>query len=106
MNGTGPEIVHVVLLRWAQAAPPDVVARLDDLVAAMRAAIPGVLEVAHGPGVSVEGLEQGYTYGLYVRFADAAARDRYLPHPAHRPVADLIGTHAEALLVFDLPVTT
>lgn len=101
-GGTGGQIVHVVLVRWAATAPPDVAGLVDGAVGPVRDTIPGVLEVAHGPSVSVEGLEQGYDYGLYVRFADAAARDAYLPHPAHAPVADLITTHADTFVVFDL----
>lgn len=100
-DATG-QIIHVVLVRWADPAPPDLAERLDRAVGRVRDAIPGVLEVSHGPSVSIEGLEQGYAYGLYVRFADAAARDAYLPHPAHRPVADLITTHADTFVVFDL----
>lgn len=96
------QIIHVVLLRWAEDAPADVVRRFDDAARAVRDTIPGVLEVTHGPSVSIEHLERGHDYGLYVRFADAAARDAYLPHPAHRPLADLIGSHAEAFVVFDL----
>ena len=97
------QIVHVVLLRWSPTTPPGVLDRFDEAVRAVRAQIPGVVEAAHGPSVSVEHLEQGYDYGLYVRFVDAAARDAYLPHPAHRPLADLITTHADTFLVFDLP---
>ena len=99
----GEQIIHIVLLRWAAGAPSDVVDRFDRAVRAVRETIPGVVEVTHGPSVSVEGLERGYDYGLYVRFADAAARDGYLPHPAHQPLAELITTHAETFLVFDLP---
>ena len=98
------QIVHVVLLRWGPSTPPDVLTRFDDAVRSVRDAIPGVVEASHGPSVSVEHLEQGYDYGLYVRFADADARDAYLPHPTHRPLADLITTHAETFLVFDLAV--
>lgn len=97
------QIIHIVLLRWAAGAPSDVTGRFDHAVRTVRATIPGVVEVTHGPSVSVEGLEQGYDYGLYVRFADAAARDGYLPHPAHQPLAELITTYAETFLVFDLP---
>ena len=35
-------------------------------------------------------------------FADQAARDTYLTHPAHLPVAELIGRAAESVLVFDI----
>ena len=96
------QIIHVVLLRWGPGTPPDVLGRFDDAVRAVAATIPGVVEATHGPSVSIEHLERGFDHGLYVRFADAAARDAYLPHPAHRPLADLITTHAETFLVFDL----
>ena len=98
------QIIHVVLVRWAATATPDVVARFDAAARGVRASIPGVLEVAHGPSVSVEQLEQGYDYALHVRFADAEARDAYLPHPAHAPLADLIVANAETFVVFDLAV--
>ncbi len=96
------EVIHVVLMRWSSTAAPDVAARIERLVAAVRAEIPGVVETTHGPGVSPEGLEQGFEYGLYMRFVDAAARDAYLPHPTHQPLARLIGDNADAVLVFDL----
>ena len=31
-----------------------------------------------------EGLDHGYTHCFIVTFDDAAGRDAYLPHPAHR----------------------
>ena len=96
------QIIHVVLLTWAATVPPDVVEQLDRAARSVRDTIPGVLEVSHGPSVSTEGLERGYDYALYVRFADVAARDGYLPHPSHRPLSDLIAAHADALVVFDL----
>ncbi|WP_199423237.1 Dabb family protein [Actinotalea solisilvae] len=98
----GPQIIHVVLLRWAATAAPDAVEQLDAAARTVRESVPGVVEISHGPSVSTEHLERGYDYGLYVRFTDAAARDAYLPHPAHRPLADLITTHADTVLVFDL----
>lgn len=98
------EILHVVLVRWAATSAPDVVARLDAAADVAREAIPGVLELVHGPSVSVEHLEQGYDHCLHVRFADAAARDAYLPHPAHAPLAELISTNAETFVVFDVAV--
>ena len=98
------EILHVVLVRWAAGAEPDVVARFDAAARVVRDTIPGVLELVHGPSVSVEHLEQGFDHALHVRFADAAARDAYLPHPAHAPLAELIVANAETFVVFDLAV--
>ena len=96
------EIIHVVLIRWSPSAPDDLADRVDRAVRGVREAVAGVVEVSHGPNVSVENLERGYEYGLYVRFADASARDAYLPHPAHLPLAELITTHAASFVVVDL----
>lgn len=96
------QILHIVLLTWSAAAPPDIEQRFERAVRIVRDEIPGVLEASHGPSASVEGLERGYAYGLCLRFVDAAARDAYLPHPLHRPLSELITSHAETFLVFDL----
>jgi hypothetical protein len=96
------QILHVGLVTWAASAPADLGARVDEAVRTALDGVPGLLEASHGPSVSTEGLERGYTYGFCLRFADADALAGYLPHPAHRPLSDLIGTHADALLVFDL----
>ena len=98
----GQEIIHVVRVAGAPTTPPDLADRLEEAVQRVREAVPGIVEATHGPSVSVEGLERGFDHGLYVRFADAAARDAYLPHPAHLPLADLITAHAANLVVFDL----
>lgn len=95
-------ILHVVLMQ------PRVDVRagqVDDLWRALRALageIPGIEDVTCGANTSPEGLEQGYTLGFVVRFADADARDAYLPHPAHVAVIPLVQAVAERVLVFDL----
>ena len=68
--------------------------------------IEGLLSVDFGPNISPEGRSQGFNDGFIMDFADEAARDRYLPHPAHkaagaRLVAALEGGR-EGLIVFDL----
>ena len=68
--------------------------------------IEGLLSFESGPNISPEGRSQGFDDGFIMDFADAAARDRYLPHPAHkaagsRLVAALEGGR-DGLIVFDL----
>jgi hypothetical protein len=73
---------------------------------ALRDVVDGI-EAAHfGANVSPEGLGQGFDDGFTIDFRDAAARDAYLVHPAHRQagarlVAALDGG-VEGLVVFDL----
>ena len=68
--------------------------------------IEGLLSFESGPNISPEGRSQGFDDGFIMDFADVAARDRYLPHPAHkaagsRLVAALEGGR-DGLIVFDL----
>ena len=62
------------------------------------------MSVVEGPSVSTEGLEAEFEWALVVTFESAEARDGYLDHPTHLPVAALIGKWAERVVVFDLSV--
>lgn len=95
-------VTHVVLVSWRAGEA----GRAEDLirprVAAFPTMIPGVLDVVEGHSSSPEGLEGGYDYGLVVTFASAQARDTYLDHPEHRPVAEVIGASSQRVVVFDI----
>lgn len=57
----------------------------DEIVAAiqnLQKEIPGILETSVGRNVSPRG--QGYELGGVMKFADAAACDRYGAHPVHQ----------------------
>ena len=99
-------IRHVVLVRPAVAATVKDVSDAMEKVAALKGVIPGILDVRHGPDVSPEGLGRGFKMGFVVDFADAAARDAYLPHPEHQKAGAALVAVAEGgidgILVFDL----
>jgi Stress responsive A/B Barrel Domain len=97
-----PEISHIVLVQWRADVPAEVREQARTSARGFVDAIPGTLSVVEGPSVSPEGLEQGFDYGFVIRFADAAARDAYLPHRVHRVLADLIGGNAERVIVYDI----
>ena len=91
-------VLHVVLVRWLEGLPAD----LGPLVDAM-SEVPGVQDISYGTSISPENLEAGYEWMLAVTFVSAKARDGYLVHQLHLPVAALIGSGAEKVVVFDLP---
>ncbi|MDN4473725.1 Dabb family protein [Demequina zhanjiangensis] len=101
MAGEG-NIVHVVLTQWRGEIAPEARRELTERITGFATEIPGIVSVTEGPSVSPEGLEGEFEWGLVVTFADAAARDVYLDHPAHLPVAKLIGDNAERVVVLDL----
>ncbi len=93
------QLTHLVLFK----VRPDAADRdVDGALAALRArgaARPCAEDhgasrgVAVGPDVSAEGLAQGHTH---------AARDGYLPHPAHLAVVDQLTPLLDSLTVVDV----
>ena len=101
-------IRHVVLFKFRSGVSADERAEIYAGLDALVGQIDGLLSATFGPNISPEGLGQGFNDGFIMDFADAAARDRYLPHPAHqaagaRLVAALEGG-TDGLIVFDMKV--
>ncbi len=101
-------IRHIVLLRFRPEITAAEKASIYADLESLRELVPGFLGASYGPNVSPEGLHKGLVDGFVMDFADEAARDAYLVHPAHqaagaRLVAALDGG-IEGLVVFDLVV--
>lgn len=99
-------IRHIVLCRFrADVAPAERQAIFDQL-AALRGHLPGILDMQFGQSVSPEGLEQGFSHGFTIDFADAAARDAYLIDAAHQAAGGRLVAACEdgvhGLVVIDL----
>jgi hypothetical protein len=99
---------HIVLLKLKPGVREDQTADLLDALTDLMegGAIPGILRVTGGYNNSPEGKSHGYDYGFVMWFEDAAARDRYLPHPEHRELGRrYVAPICDDVLVFDYDVT-
>jgi Stress responsive A/B Barrel Domain len=80
-------IRHCVFLKLRDVGDaPQIFTALKNL----QSQIPGITDIRSGKDCSPEGLQRGYTHGFTVDFVDGAARDAYLPHPAHQKVGAMI----------------
>lgn len=79
-------------------APPFVAPPLRPLSAVN---IQGIARLRHGANCSPEGLSRGLTHGFAMEFEGAAARDAYLPHPAHEAFKARHVPKLEEVLVVD-----
>jgi hypothetical protein len=79
---------HLVLFRFRDDLPPEAIQALFVELRALRDRIPGITGFSGGADTSKEGLTQGFSHGFHMTFTDAAARDAYLPHPAHQRVVE------------------
>lgn len=88
-------IRHVVLFKLRKGLTEKVADKIFVALKALQNQMSGILAVTAGHDQSPEGLQRGNTHGFTVDFADAAARDAYLPHPAHQKVGAMIVAAAE-----------
>ena len=89
---TSPETVrHIVVFKYKAGASEDQIRQVTEAFAALRTKIPGIVSFEHGVNNSPEKLNQGFTHVYQVTFTGAAARDAYLPHPAHKAFGELLG---------------
>ena len=95
-------VTHIVLVSWRDGEADRAEELVRPLVTAFPQTIPDVLDVVEGRSTSPEGLEGEFDYLLVVTFASAQARDVYLDHPEHRPVAEAIGAYSDRVVVFDV----
>jgi hypothetical protein len=82
---------HVVVFRYKAGASPEKIRQITEAFAALKDQIPGILAFEHGVNNSPEKLDQGFTHVYQLTFTNAAARDAYLPHPAHKAFGTLLG---------------
>ncbi len=92
---------HVVLFKFKDGTTPEQIKKIEDAFRALPGQIPAIQDFEWGTDVSVENISAGFTHCFLVTFADAAGRDAYLPHPAHKAFGGVLGPHLDKVLVFD-----
>ncbi len=92
---------HIVLFRWVPQVDAAELASIERQFRQLAREIPGVLGFVCGTDNSPEGLQQGFTHAYIVTFRDEAARDAYLPHPAHQAFVDRVKPRLAQALVVD-----
>lgn len=97
-------IRHVVLFQWKAGTTEAQITECFRELAALKGKIPGLQQYEAGPYSSPEGLNQGYTHGFIMTFADAGSRNAYLPHPEHERVKSVVVPHVASVIAFDFVV--
>ena len=87
-----PETVrHIVVFKYKPGATEAQIKEVTDAFVALKTKIPNIVSIEHGVNDSPEKRNQGFTHVYQVTFTNAAARDAYLPHPAHKAFGALLG---------------
>lgn len=97
-------IRHLVLLKFSAEATEVRRAELASAFAALPAQIPHVRSLEWGLNASPEQRDKGFTHCFFLTFENEAARDAYLPHPAHQAFVDQLKPWLADVLVVDYAV--
>ncbi len=92
---------HIVTFKFKDSAPGATVGEITRRFGLLQDSIPGILAYEHGVNNSPEGLNKGLDHIYQLTFESAAARDAYLPHPAHERFVALLGDVVEDVMVVD-----
>lgn len=95
-------LLHTVLIRPAADVSRSDLDALSRQTASIAGRLCGVGNYDVGPNSTQEPLDQGYTFGFILRFADRDALAAYHADPEHQRLSQRIQELAETVLVFDL----
>ena len=94
-------LVHLVLIKFKKDILPNDFQKITDGAYGLQQ-IEGVLDLNFGENVSPEGLGQGFSHSLTMKFPTAKDRDSiYLPHPVHQEFVKLFVPFTTDVLVYD-----
>lgn len=96
----GP-IRHVVHFKFKSDATPEQIKHITDEFAALKGKISEVEALEWGTNSSPEGLSKDFKYVWIVSFKNAADRDTYLVHPAHKAFVEILKPLLDDVLVVD-----
>ncbi|MFM9073591.1 MAG: Dabb family protein [Cyanobium sp.] len=81
---------HLVLFRFRPEVSQQEIRLLFEELRGLASQVDGICGFRGGAYSSPEGLNQGFSHGFVMTFQSPAARDAYLPHPAHQLVVEKI----------------
>jgi len=94
-------LVHLVLIKFKKDILSNDFQKITDGAYSLQQ-IEGVLDLNFGENVSPEGLGQGFSHSLTMKFPTAKERDSiYLPHPVHQKFVKLFVPFTTDVLVYD-----
>lgn len=97
------QVHHMVMFKWKEGTTEEQQAQIAAALIGLKDKIPGIVSLTYGKQNSTEGVAEakGYHHGLSVIFENAAARDGYLPHPAHQAAVEILKMHLADVAVLD-----
>ena len=92
---------HIVLFKFKEDVKAGEISKIETAFAGLANKVDEIIGYEAGTNVSPEELDKGFTHAFVVTFRDAAGRDAYLPHKAHKKFVKMLDGKLEDVLVVD-----
>ncbi|HEX3771040.1 MAG TPA: Dabb family protein [Polyangiaceae bacterium] len=92
---------HVLMLQPRAGVTPQQIDSCRAALTGLVGRIPGLLDCKWGENLAPAERREQFTHGFSMDFVDLASLQAYGPHPDHKPVAALVRTVFERVVVFD-----
>ncbi|MFK8058377.1 MAG: Dabb family protein [Saprospiraceae bacterium] len=92
---------HAVYFAYNDDTTPAQIEEIETAFAKLPSQIDGIEGFEMGVNSSPEGINKGLTHAYLLTFHSDAARDAYLPHPAHKAFGEIVGPHLKDVTVID-----
>jgi len=96
---------HIVLFKFKPEVTKEEIEKIETAFDGLKDKVDQIIGYEAGTNVSPENLDKGFTHAFVVTFRDAAGRDEYLPHPAHKKFVELLDGKLDEVLVVDFEST-
>ncbi len=94
-------IRHILFITFTDSALPEQILAVRTAFLEIPDRIEGVTGVEWGTNDSPEKKNAGFTHCVLMTFQDEAARQRYLPHPAHDDLKAIFRPILQDIIVLD-----
>jgi len=94
-------IRHILFITFTDDASPDEINAVRLAFSRIPQLVEGVTRVEWGINDSLEGKNAGFTHCVLMTFSDEAARQRYMPHPAHEALKTIFRPVLQDIVVLD-----
>lgn len=95
------QVKHIALFQFKADCTEADIELVWRTIEALPQQIPGIVSLTWGRDISTEGLSNGFTHSFIMTFENVAARDHYLPHPAHQTAVSVVLPKLERVIVVD-----
>ena len=98
------KVKHIGLIKFKGGTSQEQIDQVFSELMDVSENITGIEDYVSGQNSSPEGLDQGFTHGFVMTFADATARDSYLKHPDHEKFKGGALPLVESVVILDFEV--